>query len=233
MINWDGENLAEAERRHDQVNSCINVLPNFGGFMYVGIIMPWSEFNDPDGTGLTYGRLILLGVLVLLFRRIPAILLSYKLMLAVVKGWREALFMDYFGPIVVGAVFYLEHSRHLFPKLGEGDEETNLAKAIGPVVYWLVLFSIVVHGVSIPALNLIYTYMGVKPIQEDAVEIRRASMGAATPVNAVPGDKDTFIAYNRFGRPVFDPSTLPVAREQNYAYPGCANDSMCPSPGGV
>ncbi|KAJ6786193.1 hypothetical protein PWT90_00755 [Aphanocladium album] len=213
-LNWDGEYLEETEKRHDEVNSCIDVLLNFGGFMYIGTIIPWSEFNDPDGTGLTYGRLIALGVLVILFRRIPSILLTYKLMPSVCTDWKEALFMGYFGPIGAGAVFYLEHSRHLFPKVGEGDEEeTNLAKAIGPVVYWLVLFSIVVHGLSIPALNIIYTYMGVKPIKEDSVEIRRVSMRVATPVNAVPADQDTFIAYNRFSRPVFDASQLPVVRD--------------------
>ena len=219
-LNWDGQYLEETERRHDEVNSCIDVLLNFGGFMYIGTIIPWSEFNDPDGTGLPYGRLILLGVMVLIFRRIPSILLSYKLMPAVVKDWKEALFMGYFGPIGAGAVFYLEHSRHLFPQVGQGDEEeTNLARAIGPVVYWLVLFSIIVHGLSIPALNLIYTYMGIKPIQEDAVEIRRVSIRVATPVNAIPGDKDTFIAYNRFSRPVFDMSALPVKRDPPDGYP--------------
>ena len=182
--------------------------------MYIGTIIPWSEFNDPDGTGLTYGRLFLLGIMVILFRRIPAILITYKLMPAVCTDWKEALFMGYFGPIGAGAVFYLEHSRHLFPEVGEGDEEeTNMSRAIGPVVYWLVLFSIVVHGLSIPALNLIYSYMGVQPIKEDSVEIRRTSMSVATPVNAVPGDQDTFIAYNRFSRPVFDASQLPVVRD--------------------
>ncbi|GJN67147.1 hypothetical protein PLICBS_001171 [Purpureocillium lilacinum] len=219
-LNWDGQYLEETERRHDEVNSCIDVLLNFGGFMYIGTIIPWSEFNDPDGTGLTYGRLILLGIMVLIFRRIPSILISYKLMPDVVKDWKEALFMGYFGPIGAGAVFYLEHSRHLFPQIGHGDEEeTNLARAIGPVVYWLVLFSIIVHGLSIPALNLIYTYMGIKPIQEDAIEIRRISMRVATPVNAIPGDKDTFIAYNRFSRPVFDMSALPVKRDPPNGYP--------------
>ncbi|KAM3512753.1 hypothetical protein MY11210_003627 [Beauveria gryllotalpidicola] len=213
-LNWDGEYLQETEKRHDEVNSCIDVLLNFGGFMYIGTIIPWSDFNDPDGTGLTYGRLVLLGILVILFRRIPAILITYKLMPSVCVSWKEALFMGYFGPIGAGAVFYLEHSRHLFPELGEGDEEeTNLARAAGPVVYWLVLFSIVVHGLSIPALNLIYTYMGVMPIKEDSVEMRRMSRTIATPVNAVPADQDTFIAYNRFSRPVFDASQLPVVRD--------------------
>lgn len=135
---------------------------------------------------------------------------------AIVKDWKEALFMGYFGPIGAGAVFYLEHSRHLFPEAGLGDEEENdLIRAISPVVYWLVLF---VHGLSIPALNLIYNYMGVKSIQEDPIEIHRLSTRMATPSNAVPGSRDTFIAYNRFSRPVFDPSGLPVSEDRAGAF---------------
>ncbi|RCI09332.1 hypothetical protein L249_1415 [Ophiocordyceps polyrhachis-furcata BCC 54312] len=214
-LNWDGEYLAETERRHDEVNSCIDVLLNFGGFMFIGSIMPWSDFNDPNGTGITIGRLIGLGFLVLLFRRIPAILISYKLMPSVVKNYKEALFMGYFGPIGAGAVFYVEHTRHLFPEAGKGDtEETDLVKAMIPVVYWLVFFSIVVHGLSIPALNAIYNYMGVQPIQDDPVEIRRRSSRAATPPNAVTGSsRDTFIAYNRFSRPGSEAFSLPVVRD--------------------
>lgn len=234
VLNWDGEFLRETERRHDEVNSCVDVLLNFGGFMYIGSIIPWAEFNDPDGTGITYGRLIALGFMVLFLRRIPAILLTYKLMPGVVANYKEALFMGYFGPIGAGAVFYLEHTRHLFPELGEGDEEeTNLIKAISPVVYWLVLFSIVVHGLSIPALNIIYKILDVKPIKEDSTELRRMSTYVSTPPNAVVGDTDTFIAYNRFSRPVFDPSVLPRVRNNsvevtnpNFKFPKYSNDDI-------
>lgn len=214
VLNWDGEFLRETEERHDEVNACMDVILNFGGFMYIGTIIPWSEFNQPDTTGLTYGRLIGLGLLVLLFRRIPAIFMTYKFMPKVCKDWKEALFMGYFGPIGIGAVFYVEHTRHLFPELGEGDtEETNLVRIMIPVVYWLVLFSIVVHGLSIPALNAIYGFYGVEPIREDAVEMRRMSVRVPTPVNAAVGDHDTFIAYNRFSRPVFDDAELPTTRD--------------------
>ncbi|KAL6410664.1 putative Sodium/hydrogen exchanger family protein [Ilyonectria robusta] len=193
-LNWDGEYLRETEERHDEVNSCIDVLLNFGGFMYIGSIMPWSQFHDPEGTGLTIGRLFLLGFLVIVFRRIPAILMTYKLMPSVCTNYKEALFMGYFGPIGAGAVFYVEHARHQFPDLGEGDEEeTNLVALMGPIVYFLVLFSIVVHGLSIPALSIIYSYMNVKPIQEDGVEIRRASMQAPRPHNAAQTGDKTFI----------------------------------------
>jgi sodium/hydrogen antiporter len=185
--------------------------------MYIGAILPWSDFNDPTGTGITWGRLLGLGLLVLIFRRLPAIFAFYKLMPGVCTNWKEALFMGYFGPIGAGAVFYVEHARHLFPHDGEGDEEeTNLVRAMGPTVYWLVLFSIIVHGLSIPALNVFYHYTGKAPIKEDAVELRRISMQVATPANAVAGDKDTFIAYNRFSRHVDANAVgLPVSRSAN------------------
>ncbi|KAL2257450.1 hypothetical protein VTK26DRAFT_159 [Humicola hyalothermophila] len=214
-MNWDGEYLRETEERHDEVNSCIDVLLNFGGFMYIGTIIPWSEFHQPETTGLTYARLLGLGFLVLFFRRIPAILMTFKFMPKVCKDYKEALFMGYFGPIGIGAVFYVEHARHLFPELGEGDnEETNLVRAMVPVVYWLVLFSIVVHGLSIPVLNLLYRVYGVEPVRDDGVEVRRLSARVPTPVNATVGDPDTFITYNRFSRPVLDAADLPIASEK-------------------
>ncbi|KAJ4057656.1 hypothetical protein NW761_002742 [Fusarium oxysporum] len=216
-LNWDGHYLRETERRHDEVNSCVDVLLNFGGFMYIGAILPWGDFHDATGTGITWGRLIGLGLLILVFRRLPAIFAFYKLMPDVCTNWKEALFMGYFGPIGAGAVFYVEHARHLFPHDGEGDEEeTNLVRAMGPVVYWLVLFSIIVHGLSIPALNIFYHYTGKAPIQDDAVELRRISVRVVTPPNAIAGDKDTFIAYNRFSRHI-DPSaaSLPSNRSRD------------------
>ncbi|KAK2009288.1 sodium/hydrogen exchanger family protein [Colletotrichum eremochloae] len=216
-LNWDGEYLAEAQKRHDEVNASIDVLLNFGGFIYLGTIIPWSEFNS-DITGISPGRLFGLGALVLAFRRIPAVLLTYKLMPNTIKDWKEALFMGYFGPIGVGAAFYVEHARHLFPKITEaaGDNEvTDMLRAIGPVVYWLALFSIVVHGLSIPILNMIYEYMGVKPIQEDAVTVRRRSVRVPPPSNAVEGDKETFIAFNRFSRPNLSAESLSHLRDDD------------------
>ncbi|KAK1991943.1 sodium/hydrogen exchanger family protein [Colletotrichum falcatum] len=209
-LNWDGEYLAEAQKRHDEVNASIDVLLNFGGFIYLGTIIPWGEFSS-DVTGISPGRLFGLGALVLAFRRIPAVLITYKLMPDTIKDWKEALFMGYFGPIGVGAAFYVEHARHLFPEMAEaaGDSEiADMLRAIGPVVYWLALFSIFVHGLSIPALNAAYEYMGVRPIQEDAVAVRRRSVRVPPPSNAVEGDKETFIAFNRFSRPNLSAESL-------------------------
>ncbi|KAI1370980.1 Na(+)/H(+) antiporter 1 [Hypoxylon crocopeplum] len=212
-LNWDGEFLAETERRHDEVNSCIDVLLNFGGFIYLGTAVPWEQFHQPLTTGITYGRLFGLGVLVLVFRRVPALLITYKMMPSVVKSWKEAVFMGYFGPIGVGAIYYLQHTRLLFPKEQvASSRERELLDAISPVVFFLVLFSIVVHGLSIPILSTIYRFCNVRPITEDAVEIRRRSIYMATPSNAFRGDRDTFIAYNRFFRPLVNIATLPIVR---------------------
>ncbi|KAM0300735.1 hypothetical protein ACHAPM_006027 [Fusarium culmorum] len=209
LLNWDGNFLAETYRRHDEVNHCLDVLLNFGGFMFIGTAIPWAEFHDPDGTGLTIGRLFGLGFMVLIFRRIPAIIALYKLMPKVVQNMKEALFMGYFGPIGVGAVFYREHMRHLFPHPENADQEENdMLNVTGPVIYWLVLFSIVVHGLSIPALNFFYQWRGVEPIQDDAVSIRRKSFTMATPSNAITADEENFIAFNRFSRPDVDGSMV-------------------------
>jgi hypothetical protein len=205
-LNWNGQYLDETLQRHDEVNGSIDILLNFGGFMYIGAILPWDEFNQPDITGITYGRLLALGLLVLLLRRIPAMMVMYKLMPNTVKSWQEALFMGYFGPIGIGAVFYVEHAFHLFPHLEDAEthEEEDLLLAMRPVVYFLVLFSIVVHGLSIPALELIYRWQKVEPIVEmDPVTERRLSTSSALPNNAhVDQMHGSVVRHNRFSRAV-------------------------------
>lgn len=143
--------------------------------------------------------------MVILFRRIPAILAAYKFMPNCVADWKDALFMGYFGPIGIGAVFYVEHTRHLFPEPGEGltEEENNLTRAMIPVVYWLVVFSIFWHGLSIPALNLIYKWRGVEPIQDEdgPTVVRRLSAHNPAPKNAsVDERRSSFVVNNRFSR---------------------------------
>ena len=71
------------------------------------------------------------------------------------------------------------------------------------VVYWLVFFSIVVHGLSIPILDIAYRFAGVQPIQEDAAIINRLSVSAPVPPNST-AQGDVVIRYNRFSRPVFN-----------------------------
>jgi hypothetical protein len=59
-------------------------------------------------------------------------------------------------------------------------------------VYWLVFFSIVVHGLSIPVNNLVYRAMGVKPIvdAQGPTEKQRLRHSASVP-------KDSTLSLNR------------------------------------
>lgn len=102
-------------------------------------------------------------------------------------------------------MFYVEHTRHLFPKPGEAltEEEDKLTRAMIPVVYWLVLFSIVFHGLSIPALDLFYRWKGVPPIVEDSpTEVQVLSTTEALPNNAYkdPTKRGSIMVMNRFSR---------------------------------
>ena len=73
-----------------------------------------------------------------------------------------------------------------------------------PVVYWLVLFSIMWHGLSIPALGTFYRFKGVQPItEEEPAEISVLSDNAVVPTNAYGNPKRKFIiVHNRFSRPI-------------------------------
>lgn len=67
--------------------------------MFLGAIMPWDQLHMSNQNGITIARLVGLGFLILIFRRIPAIMMGYRFMPKVCENWKEALFMGYFAPI--------------------------------------------------------------------------------------------------------------------------------------
>lgn len=99
-------------------------------------------------------RLIVLAILILLFRRMPIILALYK-WIPDIKTFREAIFVGWFGPMGVGAIFISTLARVNIPE-PEHDGDTSqvdlLQETIGPIVAMLVLSSVLTHGLSIPFL---------------------------------------------------------------------------------
>lgn len=69
------------------------------------------------------------------------------------------------------------------------------------MVYWLVFFSIIVHGLSVPLLNAIYKFFKVTPIHDDPVEVVLLSENEPLPNNstATP-QRHSAILNNRFAR---------------------------------
>ncbi|KAJ5880484.1 uncharacterized protein N7473_011537 [Penicillium subrubescens] len=218
-LNWDGLYHSEIEARHDSFNSAIETVLNFGTFVFLGAVMPWDQLQMPHVTGVTVTRLVSLGILIVLFRRIPAIMLGYRLMPKVCNNWREALFMGYFAPIGIGAISYVEYARRLLPDPGESDTEMNyLTAAMIPVVYWLVFFSIVVHGLSIPVLNAIYQWLQVPVIHDHPVEILLLSENEPVPNNSVVNRQSQHVTVNnRFSciSSHTDGSELGIYREES------------------
>ena len=121
----------------------------------------------------------------------------------------------------MGAISYVEYARRLLPSPGESDSEINhLTASMIPgrkpcsseppayleanvplvlVVYWLVFFSIVIHGLSIPVLNGIYKWLRVPVIRDHPVELMLLSENEPVPTNSVvdrPGH--LVVVNNRF-----------------------------------
>lgn len=97
----------------------------------------------------------------------------------------------------VGAISYVEYARRLLPDPGESDAEVNhLTAAMVPVVYWLVFFSIVVHGLSIPVLNGIYKWLRVSKIHDHPVEVLMLSENEPVPNNSVVHRESHLVTVN-------------------------------------
>jgi len=120
-------------------------LLNLAIFVYLGTVIPWSSFNEAT-LGLSYWRLIVIAILILLFRRLPIVMALLKVIPAL-KTRREGIFAGWFGPIGVAAIFYAQVAKENF-------SETDTAHAharelIIPVTFFLIISSITVHGLSL------------------------------------------------------------------------------------
>ena len=129
------------------------MLLNVSIFLWYGAYIPWYRFVQ-DAT-VHGGRLIFLGVAVLLLRRLPWIYAMHR-WIPQITDRKQAIFMGFFGPIGVSAVYYIFVSlefieQHLSDENGQPrDDVRHLGSLIRTVVWFLCVCSIVVHGLSIP-----------------------------------------------------------------------------------
>ncbi|KAL6244099.1 Na+/H+ antiporter [Rhinocladiella similis] len=155
----DGWFTEKTEESH--VSNVIDLLINLAYFVYFGTIIPWDQYNAPDH-GLVPWRLVVIAIFVIFFRRIPAMMLL-KPFIPDVKTWREALFAGHFGPIGVGAIFAAilaraeletDSTQPLAELPPPGSKDYDLIYLVWPVVTFLVISSILVHGSSIAVFTL-------------------------------------------------------------------------------
>jgi sodium/hydrogen antiporter len=156
----DGWFTQKTEESH--VSNVIDLLINLAYFVYFGTIIPWEQYNSA-ALGLTPWRLVVIAIFVIFFRRIP-IMMALKPLIPDIKTWREALFAGHFGPIGVGAIFVailargeLEHDSPV--PLAEVPTDPSLPHyylftLVWPIVTFLVISSIIVHGSSVAVFTL-------------------------------------------------------------------------------
>ncbi|CAK7223601.1 hypothetical protein SCUCBS95973_005234 [Sporothrix curviconia] len=158
VFTWD--DWFRLETKDDSLQPTIDMLLNVTIFMWYGAVCPWSLFlNGP----VPLPRLVALGILVLLLRRLPWIMAIHKI-IPQIEDWRHGVFVGFFGPVGVSAIFYLyitlEFIEGLSPAaLDDGIADTaaklrpdvaTLGETTTVVVWFLSIVSIVVHGLSVP-----------------------------------------------------------------------------------
>lgn len=160
---WDG--FFNKQTEESVFSSVIDTLFNIAAFIFVGAWMPFNKFEDELLT-LNVWRLIVIALLVLLLRRLPIIIVLYK-WIPDIKTFREAVFSGHFGPIGIGAVFistlaieFLHDAQRTAVANGHETDPQHLTQiellmdSIQPIVAFMVLCSITIHGLSIPSFSL-------------------------------------------------------------------------------
>ena len=145
----------------------VDCLFNVAAFIFVGAWMPFGKFHintsGDSGTGLEVWRLAVLATLILLSRRLPIMMGLYK-WIPDLRTWREAAMYGHFGPMGITAIFmstlgneFLRHHIESRPSPSTGlnyQQIEFLRDTIQPIVAFIVLCSIIIHGLSIPGFSL-------------------------------------------------------------------------------
>jgi sodium/hydrogen antiporter len=143
----------------DSLQPTIDMLLNISVFAWFGAVCPWVAFRVNEVIPIY--RLIFLGILMLLFRRIPVIMGLWKY-IPQIDDYQQALFVGFFGPIGVSAIFYLYISLEFLKTIPAGpdgemrEDVRHLGEVMTVVIWFLAICSIVVHGLSVPMGKLGY-----------------------------------------------------------------------------
>jgi len=157
---WDGWFAMKTRETH--LPQVLDLLLNSSMFVYFGAIIPWNRFSASKYTpDITLGKLVGLLVLIILFRRIP-IVLALKRFVPDLRTYREALFCGHFGPMGLGALFLVIEARAQLetgtslpdPHPPKNSPHKEAVETIWPVVCFIILGSIMIHGLSVAAISV-------------------------------------------------------------------------------
>ena len=128
----------DREERQQRVQEAVRRFFDLPVFVLLGMALPWREWFEIGWGGL------LLAVAVLLARRLPAFIALAPLV-GQVRGRDEALFLGWFGPIGIAALYYATFSLH--------EVGTQEVWTIGSLI---ISVSVMAHGISATPLTRFY-----------------------------------------------------------------------------
>lgn len=148
---WNDEYRVETE--DDTVQPTFDFALNLAIFLWIGATVPWGAYQ----TLVPTWRFVVFGICILIFRRLPACVALYKF-IPDIDNIEEAVFAGFFGPIGVGALFYLEVCFESLQDYGY-PSDLWMVQLLAPIIYFAILCSVVVHGFSVPFLRLFIKLM--------------------------------------------------------------------------
>ncbi len=157
-LNWAlQEEHQEPQRQAQETASRFLSLPVF---LLLGTALPW------DGWFSAGVPLLGAALLILLVRRVPAILAA-SWAIPSLHGLPDALFVGWFGPIGIAALYYALHEA----SLGAGE-------LVYQLVTLAIVLSVIVHGLSGPMLSRWYARATNQPGSEESADEAEAKVEA-------------------------------------------------------
>jgi sodium/hydrogen antiporter len=141
VFTWD--DWFRLETMDDSLQPTVDMMLNVSIFMWYGAVCPWNKFLNNDVVPLY--RLAPLGILILLLRRLPWVLSVHKY-IPQIEEWRQAIFVGFFGPIGVSAVFYLYITNEFLHRLEETlprEDIRAMPEAVTVIVWFMAICSVV------------------------------------------------------------------------------------------
>ncbi|KAI1371807.1 Na/H antiporter [Hypoxylon crocopeplum] len=142
VFTWD--DWFRLKTQDDSLQPTIDTLLNVAIFMWYGVACPWSLFVENNT--VPFSHLLVLGILVLLFRRLPYVF-AFQSLLPQIENRKEAAFMGFFGPIGCSAMFYLYITMDFVNSLNPngGDDPREDVKFLREDVRVVVWFLMTLH----------------------------------------------------------------------------------------
>lgn len=216
---WDDWFRKEIESTHMQ--EVVDMFFNLSFFIYLGTIMPWQAFGE-----VGYTRLITMAAVILIFRRVP-IVLALKPFTPALKTYPEAFFTGWFGPIGVGAVFYAMVAKLELSLLGPEHELVH--SLVFPVSAFMILASVIVHGMTVPLFKLssridTRSFTNTDTITNLVARLPLLKPGQTVVIERNP-DLTTGLTISEFVSPAHSSQTSPLIAPNHVALPESGRES--------